>query len=91
MRFLLFIAFLLFTISIGMVWKRWEDRPPVPIPSAHSSPYALVGLPNGSTMMAERGTVTRALVDWLEDTTPGSKSFELGGEEFIGRTANPTP
>ncbi len=42
-------------------------------------------------MMAASGTVTRALVDWLQADTPGSKTFDLGGELFAPRTADPTP
>ncbi|MBO9713821.1 OmpA family protein [Sphingomonas sp.] len=50
----------------------------------------IVDLPDGGTLMASKGTVTRSLVDWLKsDADTGN--FELGGQEFVGRTAQPTP
>src|SRR3546814_6364900 len=33
----------------------------------------------------------RQLVDWLAARGPGEKTFELGGQEFVGRSATPTP
>ncbi len=91
MRFLLFAAFVLVIFTGGMALKRWQNAPPADVSAEPAGPVDLVGLPDGSTMMAASGTVTRALVDWLEGSVPGSKSFELGGELFAGRTADPTP
>jgi len=40
-------------------------------------------------MVAKSGTVGRELVDWLASNEQ-SRSFELGGQEFLGRSAEPT-
>lgn len=42
-------------------------------------------------MIAAHGTVARGLVDWLAESENESGTFELGGQEFVGRTADPTP
>src|SRR5258707_7588460 len=49
----------------------------------------IVALPNGATMVAKNGTVGRELIDWLAGDEH-SRSFELGGQEFTGRSAEPT-
>src|SRR5258706_11027915 len=40
-------------------------------------------------MVAAPGTVARELVDWLE-TDEQQRLFELGGQEFVGRSSEPT-
>src|SRR3546814_4433770 len=50
-----------------------------------------LALRDGSTMMAQQGSIGRQLVDWLAARGPGEKTFELGGQEFVGRSATPTP
>ena len=45
---------------------------------------------DGSVMFAPDGTVARALTDWLEQENGQTKSFELGGTQFIGRSVEPS-
>lgn len=88
-RLLMFLLFLALVIIGAMALKSCSHPPPSPPTRVDGS--ALVALRDGSTLMAERGTVGRELVDWLAAEGPASRSFELGGQEFEGRTATPTP
>ncbi len=41
-------------------------------------------------MVAPGGTVGRDLIDWFASKDRTSRYFELGGQEFIGRSVTPT-
>jgi outer membrane protein OmpA-like peptidoglycan-associated protein len=52
---------------------------------------SIVALPNGSTLLEPRGTVGRNIADWLDAHPQGVQSFEVGGNQFVGDTAELTP
>lgn len=87
-RFILLFLFVALVAAAAIGIKNWGEAPPVESAAADTS--GLVALPDGSTLLAQQGTVGRDLLDWLERRQPGQKSFELGGEEFVGRTAQLT-
>lgn len=89
-RLLMLVLFVTLIITGSMAVKSCSERTPPSSQPIHADGSALVALRDGSTLMAERGTVGRALVDWLAAREPGSKSIELGGQEFVARTATPT-
>ncbi len=86
-RILFFLLFVILVASITVGIKNWSERPS---PQPAGAAADLVALRDGSTMIAEQGTVGRDLVDWLAQRQPGQKSFELGGQEFLGRSSEPT-
>lgn len=89
-RLILLLMFMALVTALGMTLKRCSvEEPARQQPSGNAA--GLVALRDGSTMMAEKGTVGRDLVDWLAERTSGERTFELGGQEFMGRTAEPTP
>ena len=51
----------------------------------------IVGLPDGETLVAAKGSVGRGLIDWLDARKRRAASFEVGGREFAEGTATPTP
>jgi hypothetical protein len=51
----------------------------------------IVALPDRSTLHVPEGTVGRDIVDWLASGEAATSKFELGGDQFVGRTAEPTP
>ena len=51
---------------------------------------SIVGLRDGQTLVAAKGTVGREIVDWLASRRPGHRYFELGGRQFVGDTTEPT-
>jgi outer membrane protein OmpA-like peptidoglycan-associated protein len=51
---------------------------------------SIVTLRDRSTMVAPEGTVGRDIADWLASNEPGSRYFELGGQQFVGDTSQPT-
>jgi outer membrane protein OmpA-like peptidoglycan-associated protein len=51
---------------------------------------SIVTLRDKSTMVAPEGTVGRDIADWLASNAPGSRYFELGGQQFVGDTSQPT-
>lgn len=87
-RILLLAMFMLLVGAVALAVKSCSDRPSPERVVTNSS--GLVALRDGSTMMAEHGTVGRELVDWLAAGKAGQRRFELGGQEFVGRTAEPT-
>jgi outer membrane protein OmpA-like peptidoglycan-associated protein len=90
-RLLILILFVTLVITGSMAMKSCSDRSSPPATPSTTGETGVVALRDGSTMMAGRGTVGRDLVDWLAARQAGQKAFELGGQEFIGRTATPTP
>ena len=87
-RILLLAMFIVLVGAVAMAVKSCSDRAPPEHEVTDSS--GLVALRDGSTMMAEHGTVGRDLVDWLAAGEEGQRRFELGGQEFVERTAEPT-
>lgn len=51
--------------------------------------FGLVALPDGSTLVAAEGTVTHDLITWLESADPQPRWFELGGQQFVGKSVEP--
>ena len=52
---------------------------------------SVVALPNGGTLLEPRGTAGRNIVDWLDTHQNGNQAFEVGGNQFLGDTAELTP
>ncbi len=90
-RMILLVLFigLIFFGSIAV--KRYSEESSPNPRGVDGDSSAIVALADGSTMAVPRGTVGRALVDWLSGRQPGQKTFELGGQEFVGGTAELTP
>lgn len=87
-RIILLVMFMLLVGAVALGVKSCAEREPPAPPARDSS--GLIALRDGSTMIAEPGTVGRELADWLAAGKSGRRRFELGGEEFVGRTAEPT-
>lgn len=90
-RLIMHLYFIFLVVFGSMALKRCSEEQPPETNRVHGDPSAIVSLADGSTMVAPRGTVGRDLVDWLARREPGQKTFELGGQEFVGRTAELTP
>ena len=90
-RMILLLVFMALVVSGSLALKRCRQESPPQPTEVRGDPSAIVALADGSTMAAPRGTVGRELVDWLATNEPGQKLFELGGQEFVGRTAELTP
>lgn len=89
-RLIMLVLFMLLMTSVAMALKSCGEQQPADNRAAGGDAAGLVSLRDGSTLIAEPGTVGRDLVDWLAAREPGRKVFELGGQEFVGRTAQPT-
>ncbi len=48
-------------------------------------------LPDGVVIFAPDGSVGQALVDWLDSSAKGTRYFEVGGRQFVGKSVEPTP
>lgn len=72
--------------SLGLALSaQHQASAPKPIPTASAVPPnwdSIVALPNGSSMLAPKGTVGRTLIDWLASKDPRATTFELGGRQF---------
>lgn len=88
-RLIFFVMFVILFASVTIGVKSCSERPAQP-DVAIGNVSEVVALRDGSTMIAPDGSVARDLVDWLAERKPGQKSFELGGQEFVGRSAEPT-
>jgi len=69
-------------------WRRnalatQQDAPP---PAAAQ----IAILPDGIVMFAPNGSVAQHLVDWLDAAQKGSRYFEVGGTQFVGKDVEPT-
>lgn len=64
---------------------------PVVVPLEDPVADNVVALPNGTTLLEPRGSAGREIVDWLETHPDGGKSFEVGGDQFLGDSAELTP
>ncbi|MFD1104430.1 OmpA family protein [Sphingobium olei] len=89
-RLIMLVLFMLLVTSVTMALKTCSAQQPSDGHATGGDASGLVSLQDGSTMIAQPGTVGRDLVDWLAERKPGEKTFELGGQEFVGRTAQPT-
>jgi outer membrane protein OmpA-like peptidoglycan-associated protein len=79
-------------VALAMV-RSCASHPGKPVAGAvsPSGDSDIVALRDRSTLHVPKGTVGRDLVDWLarSDATPAT--FELAGQQFVGRSAEPTP
>jgi len=89
-RTILLFFFIALVVAGSLTLERCSEDSLAEPTEMRGDPSAIVALADGSTMVAPRGTVGRALVDWLARREPGQKTFELGGQEFVGRTAELT-
>lgn len=89
-RMIMIVIFIVLAVFGSMAVKRCSEESPPDPTEAKGDQSAIVALADGSTMAVPRGTVGRDLVDWLAKRQPGQKTFELGGQEFVGRSAEPT-
>jgi outer membrane protein OmpA-like peptidoglycan-associated protein len=55
-------------------------------PEATGALDNVVPLATGFTMQADKGTVGRDIVDWLNGNETGSRLFDVGGHQFLGDT-----
>jgi outer membrane protein OmpA-like peptidoglycan-associated protein len=51
---------------------------------------SVVALPHGTTLLEPRGTPGRNIADWLSTHPQGVRSFEVGGNQFVGESADLT-
>jgi hypothetical protein len=92
-RLILLLGGVALIVAIILGLKACQDGtlalhpPKIPAPVDLSS---IVILHDGSVLTAPQGTIGRDLVDWLASPTRTSRYFELGGQEFVGRSAEPT-
>jgi outer membrane protein OmpA-like peptidoglycan-associated protein len=63
---------------------------PVDAPLQDRDADSVVALPHGATLLERRGTAGRNIADWLATHAQGVRSFEIGGNQFLGDTAEPT-
>jgi len=89
-RTILLFLFIALVVAGSLTMERCSEDSPAEQTEMRGDTSAIVTLADGSTMVAPRGTVGRALVDWLASREPGQNTFELGGQEFVGRTAELT-
>lgn len=89
-RVIVLVVIIALAIAGASVMKSWRDASSregaVSVKGAERS---IAMLPDGTTMLAKPGTVARDLVDWLA-SDEHSRAFELGGDEFRGRSAELT-
>lgn len=86
-----FMALLVAAITLSL--RTCERRASQPEPMERVTPEAadeIIGLPDGGTLIAAKGTPGRRLIDWLDSRVAGSQSFEVGGREFEPGSAAPT-
>jgi len=87
---LLFIAVLAF-VAIALRTCSSNQTKPVAVSVSPSGEGEIVALRDRSTLLVQKGTVGQELVDWFANSKAAARKFELGGHQFIGRTADPTP
>ena len=61
------------------------------IPVSSFDGDSIVELADGTTIIAERGSLGREMVDWLGSDPSGEASFLLAGDPFQPGSANPAP
>ncbi|PTD19019.1 OmpA family protein [Sphingomonas fennica] len=92
---LIFLSLFLLLVAAGALALRSCDARsdnPVPEEAPLNAAVAdvIVGLPNGATLVAQKGTVGRQLIEWLAMNDGKAMPFELGGKEFLPGSTNPT-
>jgi hypothetical protein len=65
-------------------------------PGEGSSPMpktdnTIVATSDGSVMIAQPGTVSREVIDWLNDASAGPKQFDIGRQPFLPNSDLPAP
>ncbi|WP_336957938.1 OmpA family protein [Sphingobium aquiterrae] len=89
---LILLGFLMvFILSIGVALKSCQSTAPdIQAPVVAKGDSGIVALRDGATLVAQKGTVGRALVDWFASDDASPRSFELGGQEFLGTSSELT-
>ena len=80
----LFLVVAYFAFKAG---EREANRPKYPTSAAES----IIALKDGSTMIAEQGTLGREMIDWLNNNSAGEATFLLAGQPFVLGSTDPTP
>jgi outer membrane protein OmpA-like peptidoglycan-associated protein len=88
---LLLLAAVLALVAIAMNHGSPSQTKPVAGAASPSGDGEIVALRDRSTLLVPKGSVGRDLVDWLASGEVAPAKFELGGQHFVGRTAEPTP
>ena len=79
----------LFLLGAYFVFKAGERKAAehkYPIFAAES----IIALKDGSTMVAEQGTLGREMFDWVNDKGAGEAKFLLAGQPFVAGSTDPT-
>jgi hypothetical protein len=50
---------------------------------------SVVALANGSVLIAQQGTISRAVIDWFTDIQAPAKAFDIGWQAFQPNSADP--
>ena len=75
-----------FVLRAGYETVKPEERPP-PVAAVGES---VIALRDGSTIVAERGTLGREMADWLNQGQPGEAKFLVAGQPFEPGSTAPT-
>ena len=92
--FLIVFATLLVAVT-GFLMLRFGYQALMPAEDPATAPgvevhHSVVALADGSTMVAERGSLGREMADWLNLRQPGDAKFLLAGDAFEPGSAEPT-
>lgn len=93
-RTLLLLAGIFLVLPLGLstglshLFLETIGRPTEPVSSDPVD--SVVVFPNGSTLVAPRGTIGRQIADWLNSGRVGSRLFDVGGTQFTGQSLEPT-
>jgi outer membrane protein OmpA-like peptidoglycan-associated protein len=88
------LGLFLFVVILALVAiaiRNAPSNPAKPVAAGSSSDSEIVAFRDRSTLLVQKGTVGRDLVDWLARPDATIRKFELGGHQFADRTAEPTP
>jgi outer membrane protein OmpA-like peptidoglycan-associated protein len=88
-RLILLGSVIAVTAAGAVALKAVTDRPGAGAPEAGVDSSALVPLRGGASLIARPGTPGRQIVDWVASDAPRGQ-FEVGGNQFDGRSAEPT-
>jgi hypothetical protein len=61
---------------------------PVDLPLQDPDADSVVALPHGTTLLEPPGTPGRNIADWISTHPQGVRSFEVGGNQFLGESAD---
>jgi outer membrane protein OmpA-like peptidoglycan-associated protein len=87
---LLFIAVLAFVAIAVRNCSSNQAKPGVAVASPSGS-SEIVALRDRTTLLVQKDSVGEDIVDWVVGRETAARKFELGGHQFVGRTAEPTP